>query len=441
MADTDESLQDPELRELRQAQEVVASLAQRGGDSPPPLLAEAITELETTLEELSVALHELREQNEELLEARGAMEVAREYYQQLFDLAPDAYVITDTKGLLRAGNQAALRLLHVPRWELPGRPLAAFVPPEDSSEFRRQMARAVEAGGRTDWSFRLVPRGRSAVLVAASLVAGTGLDGQPDVRWLLRDVTDARRAQDLLRERFARSSQEAQALRELDRWKDAFMAAAAHDLRTPLTVIDTATQTMLERDELTSRQHDRLTRTIGSQATRLRRLLDDLLDLDRFTRGDVTPDRGTVDVQGLVERVVGQVPLDEHPVTVTCPSITAELDGPRIEQILANLVANAVRHTPTGTPIRVEVESDADHMRLVVEDEGPGFDPDLGDEIFRPFVTRARHAGEEQGTGIGLSLVQLFTELHGGSVHAELADGGGARFVVELPVRPPPPEL
>ncbi len=443
MAESEESTASetpaPDLDGLQRVQSLVASLHDRAGAAPTPLLQEAISELETTVEELSVAMEELHEQHDELVATRQTLESERTYFQELFDLAPDAYLLTDDNGLIHGANRAAAQLLGREPAHLLGRPLAAFVPPDDRDDFRSGLRAAAEAGERVDWTFGVTPHRRAPIILSAH-VTGDRDDrgGNGGLRWQLRDVTGAREAQEALRTRFDASREETESLREKDRWKDAFMAAAAHDLRSPLTIIDAAAQTLAQRRELDAATRDRLVGVVTTQSRRLQRLLDDLLDLDRFTRGTITAQREPVDLGELVPHAVALLEIHTHPVTVDAGQLIAHLDATRVEQIVGNLVGNAVHHTPAGTPIHVRVEATGTGVRLTVEDEGPGLDPEIGTEIFQPFVTQERHDKSTRGTGLGLSLVKLFAELHGGDVQARNRDGGGAEFVVELPARVSP---
>ncbi|MGZ4150522.1 MAG: sensor histidine kinase, partial [Actinomycetota bacterium] len=130
--------------------------------------------------------------------------------------------------------------------------------------------------------------------------------------------------------------------------------------------------------------------------------------------------------------------LAGHPVTVDGQHVLADVDGGKVERIVENLLVNAGRHTPAGTPIHLGVERSRRGIVLVVEDEGPGVPDDLKEHVFDAF-RQGEHANG--GVGIGLSLVQRFAELHEGTARVEDRDGGGARFVVELPgeVRAPAP--
>lgn len=418
---------------IEHARSMADALVEQIGPNPPPLLGRAVLQLETALEELAVSVEELHEQHTELVTTREALEAERRHFQDLFDGAPDAYLLTDARGMVERSNTRAMELLRTPRASLEGRPLASLVVPAERPAFRSRLNLAAEGQPQRDWTVDIAPRGRPALVVSADVTPGEDATGHVELRWLLRDVTAARQAQEALQASFIQSREETEQLRELDRWKDTFLAAAAHDLRSPLAVIATAAESLLNVPDLDPGRQREIVTAIRERSARLQGLLEDLLDLDRFARGTVTADRRPVEVAALVQHVVDDLRVDDHPVEVDVVAVRADLDAMRVEQILTNLLRNAASHTPVGTPIRVAVESTPDAVVLTVEDEGPGLDPELGDTIFSPFVSAPRHAAAGRGTGIGLSLVQLFAQLHGGHVEARNRDGGGACFVVTLP--------
>lgn len=393
--------------------------------------AEAATEeLAATIEELDVALEELQQQNAELVASRSLLAAERERFADLFHHAPEPYLITTPEGVVEEGNAAAAALLCVPQDRLTGRVLALFVPMAERPAFREQLRSLSEP--TTSLDLTLVPRDRPSIVVSAMVTVSRAPPDAVELRWALRDVTDARRAQSTLQSAFTRSREETEELRELDRWKNAFLAAAAHDLRAPLAVITTASETLLARDDLRADQ-GRLVEMIGAHAQRLRQLLDDLLDLDRFTRGTITAERAPTDLRELVTDAVDQLRPVTHTVDVAVPHVVADVDPARTAQIVTNLLRNAIVHTSPGTSVHVRVEAQDDGVDLIVEDDGPGIPPRLRHQVFQPFVTRPAHLDDTPGTGLGLSLVQLFAELHGGSVHVDDSVSGGARFTVHLP--------
>jgi signal transduction histidine kinase len=166
------------------------------------------------------------------------------------------------------------------------------------------------------------------------------------------------------------------------------------------------------------------------------RLLNDLLDLDRLAQPTVTPEREYVDVGELVERVVKEIVAEfpEHrPVHVDACPLRLEVDPPKVERIVENLLANAVRHTPPGTPVWVRVEPRDQGALLTVEDAGPGVPEHLREAIFEPFRQGPAPASHAPGLGVGLALVRVFAQLHGGGAWVEERQGQGASFRVHLP--------
>ncbi|MDX1620748.1 MAG: ATP-binding protein, partial [Nitriliruptorales bacterium] len=169
-------------------------------------------------------------------------------------------------------------------------------------------------------------------------------------------------------------------------------------------------------------------------AERLEQLLRDLLDLERLTREEVTANQREEDLAELVADAMAELDEGEHDLTAVLEPATVSAEPRLVERIVENLVRNAQRHTPPGTAIRVLVAPQPDGALLVVEDDGPGIDDEVRDRLFDPFVqgSSARRS-PTPGTGIGLSLVQRFTQLQGGRVWIEGSASGGARFCVWLP--------
>jgi PAS domain S-box-containing protein len=258
------------------------------------------------------------------------------------------------------------------------------------------------------------------------------------VQGVARDITRQWEEEVSLRRALEQEAAAATELRALDEMKSTFLRAVSHELRTPLTaVLGSATTLRRLHPELSQRHVDQLLGAIDRQATRLARLLEDLLDVDRLSRGLVEPEREPVELLSLTRRVVDSAASASRPVSVEGEPVTVELDGPKVERIVENLVRNANKHTPEGTSIRVTVGRDDAGAVLSVEDDGPGMPPGLHTELFEPFAQgpSAHGAAASPGTGIGLALVSKLAELHDGRAWVEDRPGGGARFVVTLPGR------
>jgi PAS domain S-box-containing protein len=228
--------------------------------------------------------------------------------------------------------------------------------------------------------------------------------------------------------------------KQIDDLRDSILSAVSHELRTPLTSIIGFAVTLKERGdsvaETTRRQMiDHLVR----QAKKLDYLLSDLLDLDRLRRGFVRPTFRPTDIGRLVTQVASGHVSDTHEIDVRVISAVAEVDAPKVERIVDNLLANAVRHTPPGTGVSIRVETGDGGVLIAVDDSGPGVAQEDREQIFEIFNRGGEGDDRVPGTGIGLSLVAQFTALHGGRAWVEPSPSGGASFRVLLPQQRPPP--
>jgi signal transduction histidine kinase len=262
------------------------------------------------------------------------------------------------------------------------------------------------------------------------------------LRGLIVDITDRKRAEQALRrseqkysDAFRREREATQRLRALDEMKNTFLEAVSHDLRTPLTSILGSAIT-LEQAGLDVPRSDALDllRRIATNARKLERLLSDLLDLDRLQRGIVSPQRRLTDVSALVSQAVKESDLlGGREVELEEGTVVANVDAAKVERIVENLLANAARHTPSGTPIWIRVARQDGGVEIVVEDAGPGVPDDMKDAVFEPFRQGDGAPNPSPGVGVGLSLVARFAELHGGRAWVEDRPDGGASFHVLLP--------
>jgi PAS domain S-box-containing protein len=333
-------------------------------------------------------------------------------------------------------NPAAQRLLGVSSEEARRDPEVVFerIHPEDRSLVFRAGGEdgVIEAPVR----FRLVRQSDDQVTwleVREVVLERSG--GHPHVvQGVARDVTRQWSEEVALRRALQQQERAAEELRALDEMKSMFLRAVSHELRTPLTAVLGAAMTLQRRRELSDEQADALLDAINRQAHRLERLLEDLLNVDRLSRGDVEPERSPTDLVALVHRVVAAFEDESHPVSVVGGDVVVDVDAPKVERIVDNLLRNAGKHTPPGTPIRVEVTAEDGGAVLSVEDEGPGVPPELRRRVFEPFA-QGQNVREvaSPGTGIGLALVSKLAEIHGGQAWIEDPPAGGARFVVTLP--------
>jgi CheY-like chemotaxis protein len=237
---------------------------------------------------------------------------------------------------------------------------------------------------------------------------------------------------------------EAQArLEDADRRKNEFLAMLSHELRNPLTPVKTSLY-ILDRVAPDSEHAKRANAVIRRQVDQLSRLVDDLLDVTRITRGKIHLRRERVDLVELVRTVAeDHRPLFERAditleVTLSAVAVSVHADRSRIAQIVGNLLQNAVKFTQPGGRVGVGVSMDAAAgvATLTVEDSGAGMAPEVLDRLFEPFM-QADHTLDRSkgGLGLGLALVRGLVTQHGGSVTATSEGlGRGSRFVVRLPL-------
>jgi two-component system sensor histidine kinase KdpD len=225
-----------------------------------------------------------------------------------------------------------------------------------------------------------------------------------------------------------------ESLKAADQLKNTFLQAVSHELRTPLSAILGYALTLRRADlDLPMEERGELAERLAVNAIKLERLLSDLLDLDRLERGIMEPRRRTVDVGELIRTVVDQSdPMSNRVVSIEVDPVTLALDGPKLERIVENLLANAAKYSPPESPIRVLVEPSPGGVLIAVEDRGPGVPDEFKGSIFEPFRQGPATSSHAPGTGIGLSLVTRFAELHGGRAWVEDRPEGGASFRVFL---------
>lgn len=253
----------------------------------------------------------------------------------------------------------------------------------------------------------------------------------------------SRRRQYVSREHLAQIERSAAALAEADRRKDEFLAMLAHELRNPLAPLTNALR-LLSRVVEPSRQEGVAVAMAERQTRQLRRLVDDLLEVSRISRGKIELRPERVLVGGSVHAAAGSVAqmfaqrsqrLEIH---VPPDPVWIVADPARMAQILENLLTNASKYTPEGGSIRVEVEARAGGVEIRVIDDGIGIAPDMLPRLFELFSQIEATLDRAQGgLGIGLALVRRLAELHGGSVAAASAGlGKGAVFTLRLPDEP-----
>lgn len=340
----------------------------------------------------------------------------------LFDRLPDAIVIVGADGKIEEMNRAAERLTGWPRAEAVGQPWGEVVRLRDAGgelvhEHVDPFADAPTfATGSPEREYMLHRHAGGDRWVA--LRTAYERDGGGAIARVVATIRDTSR-----RHRTERSAYD-------------LIATLAHDLRSPLTSVKGFTSTMLRNwDRFTEEQKRHMLQTIDWDADRMNRLLKDLLDLSRLEAGRLELKRQPVDIPELARNVAERISMDSPKNTITAefpadfPLVNA--DPGKVEQVLVNLIENAVKHGDPG-PITVTGAPAGMDVRVRVSDSGPGIDHAHVPFVFTKFYRRGsgdRHAG----TGLGLYICKGIIEAHGGEITIEQTSPSGTTFAFTLP--------
>ncbi len=383
-----------------------------------------------------------------LIERQSSQEALRVSESRLSGIiasVAEAIVTIDEGRRIVVFNPAAERLFRCSAAEAIGQPLDRFIP----ERFHRAHAEHIRFSSGTESTGPSVgtlgtlvwQRSDGEEFSIEVSISHVEVTGQTLHTIVLRDVTEreraeAERARLLTREQQARAEAEA-----ANRTKDEFLATVSHELRTPLSAMITWAR-LLRAGRLDAATTARALETIERNTKVLAQLIDDLLDVSRIISGKLRLEVDTVELASVVAAALEAVRPAAEAKTLVVDCALDPMVGPvagdpgRLQQVVWNLLANAIKFTPRGGRVRVALDGDGSLARIVVSDTGKGVSPDFLPYIFDRFrqadsTTTRRHGG----LGLGLAIVRHLVELHGGTVGVESAgDGCGATFTVCLPI-------
>ncbi|MEO8433936.1 MAG: PAS domain S-box protein [Pyrinomonadaceae bacterium] len=353
----------------------------------------------------------------------------------------DGIISKNLNGEILSWNEGAERIFGYRAEEVIGKPVTILIPPERIDEepaildrLRRgelidhyETVRVTKDGRPVNVSLTVSPiRDSSGKVIAASKIA--------------RDITERKRAEAELERLLAREQAARAEAESANRMKDEFLATVSHELRTPLTAI-MGWSHMLRKGKLDEVTLARAVETIDRNAKAQAQLVEDILDVSRMIMGKLRLNVGPVDVAAVINAAIDSVQLAADSkgikleVTLDPSARRTVGDASRLQQVVWNLISNAIKFTPSGGRVAVRLERADPFVQIRVTDTGCGINPD-----FLPFVfDRFRQADGTPtrmhgGLGLGLAIAKHLVELHGGSVQADSAgDGQGATFTINLP--------
>jgi PAS domain S-box-containing protein len=376
-------------------------------------------------------------------------------FRRLYDAVACGVLVRDHSGVIVDANAAALRILGRPLEAIQGRLWTSALLDarrEDGSplpDVERPLTIAIRTGrpvrgvtlsiGRPDGERRWV---------VVDTVPLCGPDGEPQqIVTSFVDVTEHRHAEAERERLLARERAALEEAQEALRVRDEFLSIASHELRTPLTGLKGNTQLLLHLQQHGALDPQRLTRAlqrIDLTVNRLVTLVTDLLDVSRIRAGRLQLTTRPTDLSALVQLAAAPYREQEgarHTLSVELPQASYKVlaDATRVEQVLTNLLDNAVKYSPRGGAIRIVLQADPESVTVRVQDTGIGLPPEASATIFEPFDRGPNAAAQRiPGLGLGLYICREIVQAHGGRIWVESpGPGQGSTFAFTLPRRPP----
>ena len=358
-------------------------------------------------------------------------------YRRLFETAKDGILILDAEsGVILDANPFMEQLLDRPHADLLGKELWEIGLFADIAA-NQAAFRTLQERGYVRYE-DLPLKSNTGRTVDVEFVSNTYVArGIKVAQCNIRDITERRRAERQVEE-------QSEALADLNRRKDEFLAMLSHELRNPLPAISNAVH-LLRHGSCDVAVHGKAAAIIERQVKKLTLLIDDLLDLARVTAGRVNLRQERVDLRCIADNAVETVrpTLEQrkHELFVSLPpeALWLDVDPCRIEQVMINLLVNAAKYTLEGGRISLILATEGDRAVIHVSDTGIGISPEVLPHVFDLFTQADRSMDQSRGgLGIGLTLVKRLVEMHGGTVTAASQGlGFGSDFVVRLPAVPP----
>ncbi len=370
-------------------------------------------------------------------QVEGTVHASEERFRAVAETAKDPIVSANSRGEIIYFNSAAEQVFGYSRNDALGKPLTLLMPERMREPHRRGLERFVSTGearliGKT---VELAGRTREGREFPLELSLSTwSSDGEPFFSAILRDITDRKRTEQKLEMALATERDAGQRLRELDRAKDEFLATVSHELRTPLTAISGFAELMRRSPE--HQDQDGWLEHIFRNASEMGVMIEQLLDYSRLEAGKVALEPRPLSVRDAAMRCVdlAEEASDGHQTSLDIPDdLEVQADERGFDRILVNLLTNAAKYSPQGSMIRVSAVVENGNATVAVEDEGMGISRADQAHVFERFYQGPVVPGR-RGTGVGLSIVRRYVEMHGGEVWVESEPEQGSTFLFTLPL-------
>ncbi len=444
---------------LNVPREQVGALYDRSVDAPD---REHQAQLLAAIQDLATAEEELRAQREAIVDTQRELDVERRRYRTLFEFAPDPYIVTDEHGIIEDANDALTGLLGVPMQYVIGQSVDSFIDPRARRELDARL-RDVPRGKRLETRELdvRIPDGKVVPVEATLSVLESALGGRRSFCWLLRDVSIRQQTEDsmhalnrALNARVAQRTRELELALEGERYarKDAeaanrikteLFARLSHEFRTPLHAVSGYLEILQQNIHggLTKEQRRDVERIHQAQE-HLMALVNMILDFAKLEAGPIELSMAEIPIE---ETLLGAEALvfpqfEKKRIAYTHragdSTLTVFADREKVQQIVVNLLANAMKFTPSGGSVELDWRIEDEALLVRVRDTGPGVPTDKLEQIFEPFVQlRSPGSVPTGGTGLGLPISRDLARAMGGDVTATSTFGVGSQFTLVLPLR------
>jgi PAS domain S-box-containing protein len=384
-------------------------------------------ERDRLIHDLEVHQAELEAQNQQLREAQHQLEESRARYSDLYDFAPVAYCTFDAAGCISEINLTGAAMLGTQRSRVIGKPFAVYVSPHDRAAFRMHLQRRLQVPqGPAVVELTLASAAKQPIVVQMVSVVARDHDGASvSCRSTFTDITEQKRAE--------------AALHLAVHMREEFLAIVSHDLRNPLNSILLGTEILQGANKLDPTSSGKVT-LIHNAATRMSRMLSDLLDLSSMDAGHLSIERKPESVDALLAAAVEAASSSAAQREIRLetiidePGLVAYCDRNRILQVLLNLVGNAIKFSRRTSRVCLEARRQLDEIEISVRDFGDGISASQLEHIFDPYWQAPNTA--KLGTGLGLSIARGIVEFHHGQLRVESVVGRGSCFIFTLPGTP-----
>ncbi|HEX6163486.1 MAG TPA: PAS domain S-box protein [Vicinamibacterales bacterium] len=354
--------------------------------------------------------------------AQSELRAERDFVSAILDTAPSLIMVLDAQGHIVRFNRACEEVSGVSMAEVAGRALweVPFLLDEDRAQIREVIPRLAASTEPVKLDRVWVGKSGARHVIAWTVMALRGQTGQTTyLIGLGADVTMAR---------------------ELERLKSQFISMVSHELRTPLTSIRASMQLLIAEEMTGNEDANQLVRVALSNADRLIRIVNDILDMSKIEAGEmmVTPKRTRLQpiLEDSVKSVEGFAKDSGVTITHSADGIAEVIADPdRTVQVLVNLLSNAVKHAPTGSKVEVTAGREGNMAAIAVRDHGPGIPSHKVDFIFEPFTQLdGSDTRRIAGTGLGLTIARALAEKQGGTIRVSSREGQGATFTLTMPM-------